>query len=241
MPRNTVLKKKIKKIKDDSSDQEISGSEDNISEDDISNAGGASSDDDEQDVSEKSDSIDTSDQDDDLGANLSESEENITEEDLTDEESSEESNISDSDTSNPRNVIKDEAQCVHDYIGSDDEALEDIGNDKVKIYDLKAIDFFKDYDANKIVGAEDTTKYVLGEERITKPFLFDYERIALLSKRTKQLSSGAKSMIKDSIDMPAYTIAELELEHNVIPLIIGRGLPDGKEELWKVGELERLN
>lgn len=245
MPRKTVSKNKINKKKfkdDDSSDQEISSSEGNVSSEDdnsISNTGGAS--DEDQDISEKSDSSYASDQDDDLVANLSESEENITDEDLTDEETSEESNISDSDISNPRNIIKDEEGCVHDYISSGDEGLDDIDNDKIKLYDQRAIDYFKDYDASKIVGTEDDANYVLGEERITKPFLFDYERIALLSKRTKQLSSGAKSMIKDSIEMPAYTVAELELEHNVIPLIIGRMLPNGKEELWKVGELARIN
>jgi len=172
--------------------------------------------------------------DDDLSNESNEGEEdNITEEDLSDADNTDESNISDSDASNPRNIIKEDEICVHDYIGSDDEALEDLENDKIKIHDLTALNYFTDYslDANGI-------KYLTGDDRITKPFLFDYERIPLLSFRTKQLSSGAKSMIKDSIDMPAFTVAELELEHNIIPLVIERSLPNGICEIWKVSELK---
>jgi len=168
---------------------------------------------------------------------LSDSSDNITNEDLSDlSENTDESNISDSDISNPKNLAKGDESCVHDYIGSEDEALEELESDKVKIHDLTAVDYFKDYNTETV-----TNKYLLGEDRITKPYLFDYERIKLLSVRTKQLSSGAKSLIKDSIEMPAKLVAELEIQHNVIPLLIERPLPNGKSELWKISELTSLD
>jgi DNA-directed RNA polymerase subunit K/omega len=59
-----------------------------------------------------------------------------------------------------------------------------------------------------------------------------------LSDRTTQLIRGAKPMIKNTEGLTAKRIAELELEHNVMPLIIRRPLPDGKFEIWFTKELK---
>lgn len=79
------------------------------------------------------------------------------------------------------------------------------------------------------------------EDRITQPILFKYERVRLLSCRTKQLSLGAKSMIKNTQDMDPKAIARLELEHKVLPIIIERTLPNFSREHWKISELEINN
>ena len=186
MPRKAktvqaIASKKKKPIYDSDHDSDIS-------------EGGASSESEEviTDKSDLSEISDASDEDEALSDSVvSESEENITEDDLTEpEDNSDESDISDSDATNPRNKIKDEEICVHDYIGSEDDALEELETDKIKSHDLSALDYFRDYDAG-----DDSVKYLVGDDRVTKPYLFDYERIHLLSKRTKQLGQN----IMDSI------------------------------------------
>lgn len=80
--------------------------------------------------------------------------------------------------------------------------------------------------------------YVKPEERITKPFLFDFERVRILGERAKQISMGAKPMIKNIETYDPKRIAKMELEQKVLPLIILRELPDGRIEKWKVSELQ---
>lgn len=80
--------------------------------------------------------------------------------------------------------------------------------------------------------------YVKPEERITKPFLFDFERVRILGERAKQISMGAKPMLKNIETYDPKRIAKMELEQKVLPLIILRELPDGRIEKWKVSELQ---
>ena len=53
---------------------------------------------------------------------------------------------------------------------------------------------------------EKEKKYVLPNERITKPVLFKYERVRLIGDRAKQLSLGAKPMIKNAKHLSSKTI-----------------------------------
>jgi DNA-directed RNA polymerase subunit K/omega len=61
--------------------------------------------------------------------------------------------------------------------------------------------------------------------------------VRLLGDRARQLSMGAKSMIKNIEVMDPRAIAKLELEKKVIPLIILRELPNGQIEKWRIDEL----
>jgi len=99
-----------------------------------------------------------------------------------------------------------------------------------------AEDNFEDDDLKNI---EDNVKsiYVKNSDRKTKPFLFDFERVRILGERARQLSLGAKPMIKNIENMNPKVVARLELEKKVIPLIILRELPNGTIEKWKVSEL----
>ena len=81
-------------------------------------------------------------------------------------------------------------------------------------------------------------EFVDPENRKCRPILYNYERVRLLGDRTKQLTLGAKPMIKQSENLSAREIAELELKHNVMPLIIIRELPSGKKEKWHIHELQ---
>lgn len=82
-----------------------------------------------------------------------------------------------------------------------------------------------------------TSQYVKSEDRITKPFLYEFERVRILGERAKQISMGAKPMIKNIEVYDPKKIAKMELEQKILPLIIIRELPDGRKEKWKVSEL----
>jgi DNA-directed RNA polymerase subunit K/omega len=138
----------------------------------------------------------------------------------SDKESDEESDKEDSDDN-----------CVYKYAPnrSDSEELEDLQ----ETYDDDNQDN-QTNQTNQIVS-----KYVKPEDRITKPRMTKYERVRIIGDRTKQISGGAKPLIKNVEHLSAKEIALLELEHNMIPLIIERPLPNGQKERWYVSELKR--
>jgi DNA-directed RNA polymerase subunit K/omega len=77
------------------------------------------------------------------------------------------------------------------------------------------------------------------EDRITKNKLTIFEQVRILGLRAKQISLGAKIMIRNSGNISPLEIAELELKHNVIPFKIKRYLPNNYVEIWKLSELEK--
>ena len=82
-------------------------------------------------------------------------------------------------------------------------------------------------------------KYVLGEDRISSNRLTKYEMVRILGERTKQLTMGAKPLIKNYQGLPYEDIAEEELKKNMIPFKIKRPLPNGTFELWTLDELNK--
>lgn len=78
---------------------------------------------------------------------------------------------------------------------------------------------------------------VAPEERITTRFMTDYEWGGLLGIRTNQLARGAKSQIKNTLNLTPLQIALEELKNKVIPIKIKRPLPNGMIEIWCVSEL----
>lgn len=83
----------------------------------------------------------------------------------------------------------------------------------------------------------DDNRYVKPEDRISKPYLTNYERVRLLSDRAAQIASGSDPMIKNASNMDSKMIAKLELETEKTPLYIERELPGGKIEKWYLWEL----
>jgi DNA-directed RNA polymerase subunit K/omega len=61
--------------------------------------------------------------------------------------------------------------------------------------------------------------------------------VRILGERTKQLTMGAKPLIKNYKGLNYDKIAEEELKLNMIPYKIKRTLPNGKYELWTLDEL----
>lgn len=145
-------------------------------------------------------------------------------EDYEDDEIEDEDDLNDNvevDVEDDDTSINEASKCLYKY--ADDKSDEEFD------------DFYDDEN-------EKPTKaiYVSDDERITKPFLFKYERVRLLGIRTRQLALGAKPMIKNSDNLSSKEIAELEIKFNVIPLKIVRPLPNGKKEKWKISELKKM-
>jgi DNA-directed RNA polymerase subunit K/omega len=75
------------------------------------------------------------------------------------------------------------------------------------------------------------------DKRMTKKKLFHYELVKALSVRAKQLSMGAKPLIKNVAGLDPKEIAKLELKNGTLPFIIERVMPNGMKEHWKISEL----
>lgn len=106
--------------------------------------------------------------------------------------------------------------------------------------DLKLEDEECEYDYSEIYDEkkEEPSIVVENSQRITLPKLTKYEKVRLLGTRAKQISLGAKVMIKNTSGLNPIEIAKLELEHKMIPMKIKRILPDNKIEIWKLSELD---
>jgi len=113
--------------------------------------------------------------------------------------------------------------------------------DDIKTNDLD--DEECEYDYNEIYDEkkEEPSVLVNPEDRITLPKLTKYERVRLIGTRAKQISLGAKVMVKNTNGLSSIEIAKLELSYKMIPMKIKRVLPDNKIEIWKLSELELDN
>jgi len=85
--------------------------------------------------------------------------------------------------------------------------------------------------------SEQGMEYVSKENRISTNRLSKYEMVRILGERIKQLTLGAKPLIKNFQTLSYDSIAEEELKRNMIPFKIKRPLPNGKYEIWTLDEL----
>lgn len=98
---------------------------------------------------------------------------------------------------------------------------------------------------NIVHQKHETTKheYVENKDRITKNKLTMYEFVRLIGERTKQLTMGAKPLIKISKDSNELEYKELaieELKYDMTPFKIKRFV-NGKYELWELNELKKAH
>jgi DNA-directed RNA polymerase subunit K/omega len=80
-------------------------------------------------------------------------------------------------------------------------------------------------------------KIVKKEDRISQNRLTKYEMVRILGERTKQLTMGAKPLVKNYESLSYDRIAEEELKLNMIPFKIKRKIPNGNYEIWTLDEL----
>ena len=81
--------------------------------------------------------------------------------------------------------------------------------------------------------------YCTKEERQSSAKLSKYEMIRILGERIKQLTMGAKPMIKNYKHLSYEKVAEEEFKLNMTPFIIRRPTQNGKYEKWNLDELDK--
>jgi len=134
----------------------------------------------------------------------------------------------DEDNKSQTNIEKDDNKSIDSDNNSDDSV-----DDEKKCYSKYAHD--EDFDFDEYFKDDDVIINKTG--RVGKPILFKYERVRLLSDRSRQLAEGAKPMIKNTAGLSHKEIALLELKNKLIPLIIERPIPNSMPERWKLSEL----
>ena len=77
------------------------------------------------------------------------------------------------------------------------------------------------------------------ENRITNPRLTRYEMVRIIGERTKQLTMGAKPLVKNYQELTYEEIAIEELKNNMTPFKIKRPLPNNRIEVWNIEELDK--
>lgn len=157
------------------------------------------------------------------------------------DENDEEENEDDKESENHESDEDEDEDVEVDDDGDDDCVYKVSGNKKNKIdmdddYEIDGDDIYFEEDEKLIQNV-----FVTNDKRVTKPTLTKYERVRLLGERAKQISLGAKPMIKNVQGMGPKEIAQLELEYGVIPIFIIRTLPTGQKERWKINELKISN
>jgi len=63
--------------------------------------------------------------------------------------------------------------------------------------------------------------------------------VRIIGERTKQLTMGAKPLVKNFQDLSYEDIAIQELKLNMTPFRIKRPLPNNKVEIWDIKELDK--
>jgi DNA-directed RNA polymerase subunit K/omega len=144
------------------------------------------------------------------------------------DESEEEVDEESEEESEEENVDEGDGDCLYRFTGKKKKAKDILAD--IEIED----DFFEDEHI-------ETSTFIESSKRVTKKYMTIYERVRILGERAKQLSLGAKPLIKGVENMDPKTVARMELEKKVIPLIIIRTLPNGQKEKWRVSELEIIN
>jgi len=119
---------------------------------------------------------------------------------------------------------------------------EEDNNEQSECLIEKTIDEDNDYFENmheSEIKEEVNEKLLNKNERISFNRLTKYEMVRILGERTKQLTLGAKPLVKNYKTLPYDKIAEEELKLNMIPFKIKRSLPNGKVEIWSLDELDK--
>ncbi|AYV79783.1 MAG: putative DNA-dependent RNA polymerase subunit Rpb6 [Faunusvirus sp.] len=101
-------------------------------------------------------------------------------------------------------------------------------------------------ETSQIITEDDVSTDVTGEtwqvpdeERRTKNRLTRYEFTRIIGTRSKQITLGAKVMVKNAENMKPDSIAIEELKADMIYYKLKRPMPDNSYEMWKLSELEK--
>ena len=164
------------------------------------------------------------------------------------------SDVEDNDNENENDIIdnnEDDDEIFDDddddENNDDDEDEDDDENDNneeeydqdTNIDDEQKEEFISSLDY--ITVQKTNESYLYGEDRISNNRLTKYELVRILGERTKQLTMGAKPLIKNHTEFSYKEIAIQELLTNMTPFKIKRPLPNGKTEIWNIEELDKTH
>jgi len=96
-----------------------------------------------------------------------------------------------------------------------------------------------------VYSFEEVAEQYNPDTNITSPIMTKYEIAKLLGQRMEQLARGAPSLVdasKAELDglvthEKFRRLVELEIKQRVLPFMIGRTLPNGKKEYWKLTDM----
>jgi DNA-directed RNA polymerase subunit K/omega len=152
---------------------------------------------------------------------------------------------------------KKEEEDDYDYdLEEDEEVLSDvIDEDDIDDDDINDLEHEQEPENDMVCIMEDVNddevyynieiptttdvKYLSDKERISVNRLTKYEMVRILGERTKQITMGAKPLIKNSKNLTNEQIVNEEFKNNMIPFKIKRPLPNGKFEIWNLDELKK--
>lgn len=92
---------------------------------------------------------------------------------------------------------------------------------------------------------EDVLAQYTPDTNVTTPIMTKYEFAKVLGQRMEQLARGAPSLIdasKAGLDSLVThekfrRLVEMEIKQRVLPFMVGRTLPNGKKEYWKLSDM----
>lgn len=91
------------------------------------------------------------------------------------------------------------------------------------------------------INSNQETTIVNKKDRILNPRMTRYEMVRILGEREKQLTMGAKPLIKNHNGLTYGEIAVEELITNMIPLKIKRVQKKNVFEIWNIEELDKTH
>lgn len=171
-------------------------------------------------------STEVEEEDDELESEFDENSENEDEEDLNEDDDL----LDESETDSNFETIEESNQFKNPNKCSQENYEEKNDNDEFNLRELED-------DDEILIGTVKAINYEK-DSKISKPYLTKYEKTRLLGIRTSQLMQGAKPMIKNCSGLSSQKIAYLELKNKTMPLLIYRPIPNAKDEVWNISDLE---
>ena len=125
----------------------------------------------------------------------------------------------------------DEEEDPPQDLDEDDEEIKQDDNEE----ELLQEDEEEDINDDDEIEIKQEKKIIPKSDRVTFPFLTEYEKILLIGFRLQQILNGSKILVQTSLTDPLQ-IALQELKEKTIPFKIERRLPNGCVEIWSIDE-----
>lgn len=124
--------------------------------------------------------------------------------------------------------LEEDESFLNSFDESDNCMVNSMVEEDNEFFDNDNEDNFDDYKEKKIVNPED---------RVSKNLLTIYELVRILGERQKQLTLGAKPLVKNYGDLSYEEISILELKNGMLPFKIRRKI-NNNYEIWDITELK---